>query len=124
MKKQAGMFLICFIFLLSLKQVKGADETRNHSPDEARVLHASASIEVANADEPDDEDTVRLTKNEYDELVWKAKTYQELNPMKTSDPRERHGFSWDFFWGWVGGAFTTTLIYFFCFGDKKNGTKK
>ncbi|WP_269699316.1 hypothetical protein, partial [Klebsiella pneumoniae] len=52
------------------------------------------------------------------------KTYQELNPMKTSDPRERHGFSWDFFWGWVGGAFTTTLIYFFCFGDKKNGTKK
>lgn len=28
MKKQAGMFLICFIFLLSLKQVKGKRTAR------------------------------------------------------------------------------------------------
>ncbi|WP_308886176.1 hypothetical protein, partial [Klebsiella quasipneumoniae] len=101
-----------------------------HSPEENMVrqkcsgIRRSYLVEGSDVSEPDDDNYVRLTKNEYDELVWKAKTYPVLNSIETGSPRDKTFFSWDFFWAWLGGSFTTALIYFFAFRGKKNGSKK
>jgi hypothetical protein len=93
-----------------------------HSADKNGTLQASALVEGSDVSEPDDDNYVRLTKNEYDELVWKAKTYPVLNSIETGSPRDKTFFP-GFLLGLAGWLFTTALIYFSLFGGK-NGSKK
>lgn len=119
MRKHTILLAISCIALLSQAKAASPDTSWVHSADKNGTLQASALVEGSDVSEPDDDNYVRLTKNEYDELVWKAKTYPVLNSMETGSPRDKTVFSWDFFWAWLGGSFTTALIYFFAFRGKK-----
>ncbi|MGE0973246.1 hypothetical protein ACQFN5_29065 (plasmid) [Klebsiella sp. WOUb02] len=119
MRKHTILLAISCIALLSQAKATSPDTSWVHSADKNGTLQASALVEGSDVSEPDDDNYVRLTKNEYDELVWKAKTYPVLNSMETGSPRDKTVFSWDFFWAWLGGSFTTALIYFFAFRGKK-----
>ncbi|MBZ7324853.1 hypothetical protein NGI08_23255 [Klebsiella michiganensis] len=120
MRKHTILLAISCIALLSQAEAASPDTSWVHSADKNGTLQASALVEGSDVSEPDDDNYVRLTKNEYDELVWKAKTYPVLNSIETGSPRDKTFFFLGFLLGLAGWLFYDSPHLFFRFsGEKK-----